>query len=79
MPKTFTTRRDLAAFLAERLDLDPAAVAEAISDHGDLFGNYGRIPAAELATLSAAVWTDITRTAYPYADQDAAAIAEESE
>lgn len=81
MPKTFTTLRDLSAYLAERMGLDAAAVAEAISNHGNLFGNYGRIPAAELAALSAAVWTDITRTPYPdaWVDQDADAIAEEDE
>lgn len=74
MPNTFTTRTDLAAYLADALDLERSAVAESISTHSHVFSNYGRISAAELAALSAAVWRDVTSTPYPedWSRQDAA-------
>lgn len=65
MPRTFTTITDLAAELAEGLDLDRTAVADAIGENHHTFTNFGRIPAAELAALSAAVWTHITGLEYP--------------
>lgn len=81
MTRTFTTITDLAAHLSDQLDLDRDAVTEAIRDHGHLFGNYGRIPASEIATLSAAVWTQITGTEYPeeWARQDAEMAREEQD
>ena len=79
MPKTFPTITNLAAYLADTLDLDREQVADSIGDYSHLVGNWGRIPAAELAALSAAVWTSVTGLDYPtdWAQQDADTIAEE--
>lgn len=73
MPRTFATITDLAAHLADGMDLDREAVTEAIRSHYALFGTFGRIPATELAALSAAVWTHITGHEYPEAWADALA------
>jgi hypothetical protein len=75
----FTTITDLAAHLADAMDLDREQVSDAIGNNHYLFGNYGPIPAAELAALSAAVWTSVTGHAYPddWAQGWAARIADE--
>lgn len=77
--RTLTTITDLAAHLADAMDLEREQVEDAIRENHRLFSEYGHIPAAELAALSAAVWTSVTGLDYPtdWAQQDADTIAEE--
>lgn len=85
MSRTFSTSTELAAYLADGLDLDRGAVMHALQYGGErgfmhLFTNWGRIPTPELAALSAAVWTNITGHEYPEAwAQQWAALAQEEE
>ena len=68
MTRTYTTITDLAQWLKETPDLagfDTEVVVDAIGEHSNLFSNFGRIPAAELAALHEAVYTTLTGVAYP--------------
>ena len=80
MTRNFATITDLAAHLAETMDLDTDAVTDAVRANHHLFDSYGRIPAADLTALSAAVWFAVTGTDYPeaWAQQDAERADEEN-